>query len=264
MNLYYAKNKEIIMFTINLEKKLVAQNKQVATPEELLLIREFDRKTELVENDVLLRLGMTKSLRAGKETKNYKNTLKGETEVFNQEKVFHISQIQDICQKYYLRFLPASYYQGDIDPALPGKITTFETAYGVKCTSGYVSRWNEPHGVNSYIMAPKESFKLEEKPKDPLFFYQINSEYFYLVHKWGNDLSIFRRCLSFFTSPFACYITLVSCLWLISLLVFSINGALLAGSISSVACALWWLLSAGIEEEPVRFVAENEWNSTFR
>ena len=44
------------------------------------------------------------------------------------------------------------------------------------------------------IIAPSKLFKLENSD-DPLLFVPIGNDYFYLVHKWGNDLNPFRKLL---------------------------------------------------------------------
>lgn len=179
--------------TIDLEKELIRQNRKLATPQELLQIREFELNQGMLNNDVLERLQMNTSLLNGKQLKQEADSMHDATKNFKQERVFHISQIEALCKKYYLRFLSSSQYAGSIDPELPNKVTTFEAAYNVKIADQNRNR--------AYIAAPKESFRLQAKPKDPLLFYKINSDYYYLVHKWGNDLSIFRRLLSVLSTP---------------------------------------------------------------
>lgn len=183
------------MIHVNLETELLRQNRKLATPLELLLIKEYERNTNLVGNDALQRVGIS-TLETANVIKKKVDSRADETVSFKKERVFHISQIEAICNKYYLRFLPANYYKGSIDHELPTKITNFEAAYKVKCGTG-----------NTLIMAPKESFKLQEQPKDPLFFYQINDDYYYLIHKWGNDLSVFRQIKALYSQPLACWAT---------------------------------------------------------
>lgn len=217
---------------INLEKELIRQNKAVISVPELLLVKEYDRLGNDVTNDeVLNRVGVNSAAKKGKEIKTKQNQFKADTAKFPQERVFHISQIEKLCNKYYLKFLPSAMFKGAVDPALAGKITQAELAYGVVMTGsdavikGYtvepVSEFDlwaqeyQPHRIftmglrrnekyikaNTFIIAPASSFNLQEKPVDPLFMYQINDEYFFLVHKWGNDLSIFRGMLSILSSP---------------------------------------------------------------
>ena len=41
-------------------------------------------------------------------------------------------------------------------------------------------------------MAPSKLFKLKNAD-DPLLFTSLGNDYFYLIDKWGNDLSYFRK-----------------------------------------------------------------------
>ena len=80
-----------------------------------------------------------------------------------------------------MRFHEAGAYSGHVCPELPSKIQSFEQLYDVK-----VESWL------SFICAPPENFVLTKVEDDPLFFYKINAEYFFLIHKWGDDLSPMR------------------------------------------------------------------------
>lgn len=173
------------MFTINLEQELLKQNKKLNTPKELLLIKEYETYGININNNTLERLGLNSNLNKAKEIVEKNNNKKQQISNYNQERVFHISQVESICRKYSLRFLPIEYYKGTVPIELAYKIEQFEIAHQKSIDKS-----------DCYIMAPAKNFKLEERPKDPLFFYKINEEYFYLIHKWGNDLSIFRRLIS--------------------------------------------------------------------
>lgn len=172
------------MFTINLEEALVKQNEnRILLPKELLEIKEYERLGSTFCNDkVIGRLGLNAVAKNGRERKKYEVSIKKYLKKYNPEKVYHISQIESLCKKYRLRFLPIHRYKGSVDSLLAKKVSNFEVAYEDICTD-----------ENCMIAAPKSSFHLEARPKDPLFFYKINSEYFYLIHKWGNDLSVFRQ-----------------------------------------------------------------------
>jgi hypothetical protein len=67
--------------------------------------------------------------------------------------------------------------------------------------------WRGPNkimnkGINYYICAPKKSFNLQTVPKDPLMFVYLGNfngeDLYYLIHKWGKDLNIFRYIGNFF------------------------------------------------------------------
>ena len=197
------------MLTINLEKELSKQPASKVNAQELLLVKEYDKLGEgVAASEVLGRIGLNKAAKEGRGIKSNNETLLSEASKFNMDKVYHISQIEKLCSKYYLRFLPSALFKGSIDAALPDKIATFEATYNVQCKSvakernGFMN-WDEiedEKGNNTFIAAPKSSFKLEERPKDPLLFYKINDEYYYLIHKWGNDLSFLRRFYNILSS----------------------------------------------------------------
>lgn len=197
--------------TINLEKALIKANKKILDPLELLLIKEYETNGAMINDDSLKRVGLIKQIKLGKDTIDWHQNHENETKRFKQERVFHISQIEETCNKYRLRFLPSVMYEGTIDKELPYKITNFEAAYGVKCECVEPKNHRfltDEETQNTFIMAPASSFKLQEKPKDPLFFYKINEEYYYLIHKWGNDLNVFRRIFPILSSPWFYYLSM--------------------------------------------------------
>jgi len=251
------------LLTVNLEKKLIKENRKINTPLELLVIKEYERIGHLEENDALQRVGLHRVAKAGRLLKQERADKLKQTKEFNKERVFHVSQIEAICNKYYLRFLPAHKYNSTIDSDLPNRISTFEVSYGTTCTTG-----------NTYIAAPEESFELEEKDKDPLFFYKINEDYFYLIHKWGNDLSIFRRVKSLLSNTYFC-VPLTSFIFTLPLLLFNFmddcgrhkqHGTILYYTFSVLALTVC-LISNGLlsgYSERIRYVKINEWRSIFK
>ncbi|MEC3966563.1 hypothetical protein [Flagellimonas halotolerans] len=118
------------------------------------------------------------------------------------EKIFHIDQIKEICIDYRLRFLNSSYFKGEIPQEAISKIKQLEAAHNTKL-EGF------------RIMAPSKLFKLEDKD-DPLLFAPIGNDYYYLIHKWGNDLHPLRKL---FAWPFKNIANLVVVVLLISYLV---------------------------------------------
>ena len=102
-------------------------------------------------------------------------------ELLEKEKIYHLDQIREICIDYRLRFLDSSYFKGKIPKSALAEIQRLETLHNT-----------EIQGFK--IMAPSRLFKLEDKD-DPLLFAPIGNDYFYLVHKWGNDLHPFRKLL---------------------------------------------------------------------
>ena len=100
-------------------------------------------------------------------------------DLLETERIYHLDQIKKICVDYRLRFLDSSYFKGEIPETAVEEIKTLEEAHQI-----------ELRGFK--ILAPSKLFRLEDKD-DPLLFAPIGNGYFYLIHKWGNDLHPLRR-----------------------------------------------------------------------
>ena len=94
-------------------------------------------------------------------------------------KIFHVDQIRKVCIDYRLRFLDIKYFKGNIPPSAIEKICDLEKTH-------------ETDLKGFKIMAPSVLFRLQ-KTDDPLLFVPIGNGYYYLIHKWGNDLSPARK-----------------------------------------------------------------------
>ena len=47
---------------------------------------------------------------------------------------------------------------------------------------------------NFMIMAPSKLFKIKS-PDDPILFVPIGNNYYYLIHKWGEEFNYFRKLM---------------------------------------------------------------------
>lgn len=238
---------------VNLEKELIRQNRRIATPENLLLLQEYDRLgVEIADSEILSRLGINGAVKEGKKLQQGIDDRIRETQKFNQERVFHISQIEALCKKYHLRFLSARLYMGSIDRVLPVKISQFEIAHNINCNK-----------ENSFIVAPKKSFKLEQSPKDPILFYKINDEFFYMIHKWGNDLSLTRRLFPLLSTNWFSVLLIMSCAGLLCLF----WSLVIKGEQALSACLGVTIMVPAIicfvAFSDIRFVSRNVWNSQY-
>ncbi|MDA9879753.1 hypothetical protein N9D15_05785, partial [Flavobacteriaceae bacterium] len=64
------------------------------------------------------------------------------------------------------------------------------------------------------IMAPSVLFRLA-KQDDPLLFVPMGNQYYYLVHKWGNDLQPMRKLLMWpFRNIWNLLLTLLGISWI--------------------------------------------------
>lgn len=95
--------------------------------------------------------------------------------------IFHIEEIKKLCIVYRLRFLDSHYFKGDFPEEAISEIRKLEKWHGISIK-------------NFKIVAPAKLLKLENAD-DPLLFAPMGNNYFYLIHKWGNDLHPFRKVL---------------------------------------------------------------------
>lgn len=216
---------------VDLKEKLQKERPQLFSEKELAMLRDYRGNKELIKDsndDILKRAGLKQRFEKGKNIEERTDRLKNETKDYDQDRVFHITQIRGLLKKYHLRFLPTQYFKGEINEEAVERMKNFEAAYGVTLegkdawvNNGLVrERKRHAKDTNLFIVAPSSTFKLETAPpKDPLLFYKINSEYYYLIHKWGNDLSVFRRVLSYFGSPSKTFWNLMLLCWTITSIV---------------------------------------------
>lgn len=102
-------------------------------------------------------------------------------DLLEHEKIYHLNHIKKTCIDYRLRFLDSKYFKGDIPLEAVAKIKQLEKQHGI-----------ELKGFK--IIAPSRLFKLKDKD-DPLLFASMGNNYFYFIHKWGNDLHPLRKVL---------------------------------------------------------------------
>ncbi|MFP9097465.1 hypothetical protein ACLI09_00295 [Flavobacterium sp. RHBU_24] len=102
-------------------------------------------------------------------------------DLLESDSIFHINQIKAICIDYRLRFLGSHLYKSAIPHEAVSKIKHLEKQHRTTL-QGFK------------IVAPSSQFHLENYD-DPLLFAPIGNGYYYLIHKWGNDLSKFRKVM---------------------------------------------------------------------
>lgn len=166
--------------------------------EERELLRSLGLDTQLVEAEKNIELKVLNT----RYEEEYKN------------KIFHVSEIEEMCLKYRFFLRHSSRYRGVIPPDLGPTIRRF-----VEDTKVAIGR--SPQHNDFFIMAPPRMFKgykhagkkfaeLHEatvesarelfaaKDPDPIFLYKIDSEHFAFLKKWGNDVTPSRTIPALF------------------------------------------------------------------
>ena len=99
----------------------------------------------------------------------------------SKSRIYHIDHIKKVSIDYRLRFLDIKYFKNKLPNEALKQIKKLEKKHKTKLSE-------------FKIMAPSVLFRLEKKD-DPLLFVPLGNEYYYLIHKWGNDLHPFRKAL---------------------------------------------------------------------
>ena len=119
-------------------------------------------------------------------------------------RIFHLDTIKKICIEYRLRFLDLAFFKGDIPVEATEKVQALEQEHNTELR-------------HLKIVAPSKLFKLKNSD-DPLLFVPMGNQYYYLIHKWGNDLHPLRRLMMW---PFKNIITSIVSILLLSLMLTS-------------------------------------------
>ena len=156
--------------SINLQEVLEKQRDRKFTEENVLdfyqkIFLEVDKQRESTLNEL-------KS--TSKNAYNNFDINKVETNA-----IFHISDIKKLCADYRLRFLDTVFFKDEYPEEAITKIHELENLHNTTLSS-------------FKIVAPIDVFKLR-KADDPLLFAPMGNGYYYLIHKWGNDVNPFRK-----------------------------------------------------------------------
>ncbi len=155
---------------VNLAKKL-AVHKKTFSSEEIILKQVKDILDKHQKNVQEISKTLASSKKIISNDFNF--------ELLETDNIFHIDSIKSVCIDYRLRFLDSMFFKNPIPSEAINAIKALEKSHKIKI-EGYK------------IMAPSKMFKLKNLD-DPLLFAPIGNDYYYLIHKWGNDLNRFRK-----------------------------------------------------------------------
>lgn len=182
----------MILPRTNIEDKLILESRRGGTQDHIIesvyqLLRDDSEREERIQ----------KRLEGG--ASGIQNAF--DFDLLETDRIFHLDQIKKICIDYRLRFLDSKYFKGEIPQEGISKIKTMEKEHGI-AIDGFK------------IIAPSKLFRLEDKD-DPLLFAPIGNGYYYLIHRWGNDLHPLRKAMAW---PFKSIVNLTALVLLISYL----------------------------------------------
>jgi len=160
------------MKKVNLfEELLVERNKQISSEELSSLIEDIwskeDNKTKRISNSL--------------KDANNDNINQLKFDEMETKNIFHKDTIKKICVRYRLRFLDSNLFKGDYPKNITKIISDIEKKHDTKLN-------------NFMIMAPSKLFKIKS-PDDPILFVPIGNDYYYLIHKWGEEFNYLRKLL---------------------------------------------------------------------
>jgi len=102
-------------------------------------------------------------------------------------KVYHINEIRKICLKYDFKFLSPKEYRGEVHPLLGANLKAFRESR--KSEDRYSCNYYTDKLV---LLAPRELFEVK-LDYDPILMYELDSQHFEVVDRWGRDITAARR-----------------------------------------------------------------------
>ncbi|MCB7480901.1 hypothetical protein [Christiangramia sediminis] len=153
--------------------------------QQLLKVRNKSTSEEKIINEVRLILAETdardETIQQELQQGNSSDYNHFDFDLMETDRIFHLDDIYKICVNYRLRFLDSRFFKSKIPYEALMEIKELEK--------------NHDTSLKGFkIIAPSKLFKLENAD-DPLLFVPIGNDYYYLVHKWGNDLHPFRKLI---------------------------------------------------------------------
>ena len=160
------------MKKVNLFDELIREREKSISSDELnTLIKNIWSREDSKKDQII------KSL--NKRNNNKYNDLKFDK--MESKNIFHKDTIKKICVRYRLRFLDSNLFKGEYPKNITSIIKKLEKKHDTTLS-------------NFMIMAPSKLFKIKS-PDDPILFVPIGNNYYYLIHKWGEEFNTLRKLL---------------------------------------------------------------------
>lgn len=260
------------MLKVNLTEELDSQRKK--TISEDTIVNETQKLLDsnyTKERDILVKIGLGAHIQKV-ETQVGINLERARLEKNYEGKFFTEGEIKALAMDYNLRLLPTREYKGEVDLQLGYKMKAFAEKFA---TDNFTKD-------DFYILAPEKMFNLQNRPKpvpvfdgDPILFYRPNrSDKYMLVHKWGNDFTVFRLLSGFINRTVAnFFLSFFVIGFLLSNIVFALFGnysLLMHGGFSLLIGMFFALIAFAIKmgdtdwENADRKFSIGKWNTIFR
>ena len=163
---------KITMKKVNLFDELIREREKTINSKELnAIIKNIWSKEDYKKDHII------KSL--NKRNNSKFNDLKFDK--MESKNIFHQDTVKKICVRYRLRFLDSNLFKGEYPKNITSIIKNVEIKHDTTLS-------------NFMIMAPSKLFKIKS-PDDPILFVPIGNNYYYLIHKWGEEFNVFRKLL---------------------------------------------------------------------
>lgn len=162
----------MLLSRTNIHNKLLRERRKTSGDTDLL-----EQVARIFEQDRIRESEILNTLKGANPVKSNSFNL----DLLETDNIFNIKQIEKICVDYRLRFLDTKYFKGKYPQEAVDQIK-------------YLENIHETQLDGFKIVAPSKMFVLE-KADDPLLFAPMGNGYYYLIHKWGNDLHPLRKWL---------------------------------------------------------------------
>lgn len=149
----------------------------VALDKTLLKIRNRSQKNEDTIKATCTSLLLLET--SIKKERVVKSSNEFDLDLLETDRIFHKNHIKELCLNYRLRFLPVHLFKHGLPEEALHEWAQLEQTH-------------ETSIENLMIVAPSKTFHLKTYD-DPMLFAPLGNDYYYLIHKWGNDVSPLRQ-----------------------------------------------------------------------
>lgn len=177
---------------VNLNSELTSEKyevqqkfRQIENNREVKLLMAHDSQADV---KVLRILNLDRNIRKVEKVREQKIQLEDYESKFDGM-IFTEEMLENLAINYRLKLLNTNFYTGHIDSLTAPRLREFMDNNKISYeTSGYADQF--------FILGPSEDFSKEDKEvkskKSAMAFYKVDRNHYRLIHKWGNNFSLWR------------------------------------------------------------------------